>query len=96
MILDNVNCRDVNDLQIAIMQMVDRWVHEVKTPVPYKEILFEMKKAGVKNFTTVNALSALLKKGYIRRSVSTVFMDARGNIVQTATNQTFYVQLKRV
>lgn len=65
------------------MLFVDRWVREKKTPVPHREIIGEMKKQKVHDFTTVNAINALLRKGYIRRAC-------------TISNKTFYVQLRNV
>jgi len=73
----------LNRLQTDIMIFIDYWVKEQKTPVPQKEIIINMKNNGVKDFTTVWALNALIKKGYIRRAY-------------TISNKTFYVQLGRV
>lgn len=73
----------VTRLQRRIMKFVDKWVHEEKTPIPQKEIVKAMKEAGTKDFTTVNSINSLLKKGYIRRAV-------------TISNKTYYVQLRRV
>ena len=72
---------DINKLQQKIMQFVGKWVEEEETPVPHKEILIEMERQGVKSYTTVNALHALLEKGYIRKAV-------------VSSNRTFYVQLR--
>ena len=73
----------INELQTKIMCFVDEWVREEKTPVPHKEILNGMEKAGVKTFTTVNALQVLLKKGYLRRA-------------EIISNKSFYVMLRKV
>ena len=62
------NLKDINDLQTEIMEFVDMWVRKEKTPVPQKTIIISMVQAGVKEYTVVGALKALLKKGYIRRS----------------------------
>ena len=80
---DYINLYEVNELQTKIMEFIDKWVHEEKTPVPQKEIIIEMKRQGVKDFTAVNAINSLLKKGYIRRAV-------------VISNKSYYVQLRRV
>ena len=80
---DYTNLYEVNELQTKIMEFIDKWVHEEKTPVPQKEIIIEMKRQGVKDFTAVNAINSLLKKGYIRRAV-------------VISNKSYYVQLRRV
>lgn len=73
----------VNPLQTSIMQFVDFWVHEKKTPIPLQAILSHMKQEGVKEVTTVNAINILLRKGYIRRAIVT-------------SNKSSFVQLRRV
>jgi len=78
-----VNLYEVNELQTKIMQFIDEWVHQEKSPVPQKEIIIKMSSIGTKNFTTVNAINSLLRKGYIRRAV-------------TISNKTFYVMLRRI
>lgn len=78
-----VNLYEINELQRKIMKFVTKWVHEEKTPIPQKEIVTAMKQSGVKDFTAVNAINALLRKGYIRRAV-------------TISNKTYYVQLRSV
>lgn len=78
-----VEIRDINELQQHIMRVIDDWVHEKKVPIPHKKILAKMGEVGVKTYTTINALNALIKKGYIRR----------GCIV---SNTTTYVQLRRI
>ena len=74
---------EINKLQTDIMVYIDRWVHEEKTPVPQKEIIQNMKMNGIKDFTIVNALNALMRKGYLRRAYM-------------ISNKTFYVQLRKV
>lgn len=74
---------EITDLQIKIMLFVAEWVRKEKIPVPQREIVLQMKVEGVKDFTTINALTFLIKKGYIRRAVGT-------------TNKTSYVQLRGV
>lgn len=75
--------KEINRLQQDIMKHVDVWAHTNKTPIPLREIITHMQGEGVKDFTTVNAINSLLRKGYIRRAV-------------TISNKTFYVQLRRV
>ena len=77
------NLSDLNKLQTDIMIFVDLWVHEKKTPVPYKEIITEMTRQGVILPTIIKALGSLLRKKYIRRAVVT-------------SNKSFFVQLRRV
>ena len=74
---------EVTGLQIKIMKFVDVWATEKKVPIPQKEINKAMKLEGIKDYTTANALNSLMKKGYLRHAIIT-------------SNQTFYVQLKRV
>ena len=78
-----INLKEINKLQTRIMKFVDQWAHEEKTPIPLKEIIEEMKRQGIKDFTTVNAINGLLNKGFIRRAV-------------TISNTTSFVQLRRV
>ena len=78
-----VSVVEINKLQTDIMKYVDYWIHTQKGPIPQKEIIIKMKEAGVLECTTVNALNALLRKGYLRRAY-------------TISNRTFYVQLRRV
>lgn len=72
-----------DQLQIRIMKFVDEWVKTEKRPVPQKEIINRMKSEGVKSFTTVNAINALIRKGYIRKGIA-------------VSNKTLYVQLKGI
>lgn len=74
---------DINRLQEDIMVYIQHWVRTEKTPVPQKEVIANMITAGTKNFTTVNALNSLLKKGYIRRAY-------------TMSNKTLYVQIRTI
>ena len=78
-----VTVNEINKLQTDIMHFIDWWVRDQKTPVPQKEIIIKMKSVGVKDFTAVNALNALLHKGYIRRAY-------------TISNKTFYVMIRKV
>ena len=77
------NTKDINNLQENIMVLVTIWVRTENTPIPQKEILADMQKKGVKDCTVVNALNALLRKGYIRRS-------------HTFGRETRYIQLRSV
>lgn len=78
-----IDLYEISNLQIKIMKFVDVWATEKKIPIPQKEIVKEMENNGIKNYTTANALNTLVKWGYLRHAVKT-------------SNQTFYVQLKRV
>ena len=78
-----VTVNEINKLQTDIMHFIDWWVREQKTPVPQKEIVAKMLRVGIKDLTTVNALNALLHKGYIRRA-------------STISNKTYYVQLRTI
>jgi hypothetical protein len=75
------NYTEINLLQQTIMHFVIWWVHEKKTPVPLKEIISNMRRSEVKDFTAVNAINSLLRKGYIRRAVTpgkkTYFVQCR-------------------
>ena len=72
---------DITELQENIMSFVVYWVKSKNTPVPRVNILAEMEDRGTKDFTTINALNSLLKKGYIRRikvGNSTNYVQLRG------------------
>lgn len=72
---------ELNTLQTDIMIFIEYWVHKERTPIPRGEIVKNMKKKGIKDFTTKNAIKSLLTKGYIRRAIIT-------------SNKTFYVQCR--
>jgi hypothetical protein len=78
-----ISLSEINELQTNIMLFVSYWVKKKKTPVPQKDIILRMQANGIKNFTTVNALNSLLRKGYIRRAY-------------TISNKTTYVQLRGI
>ena len=59
---------EIDGLQTKIMQCIDIWGHEKKTPIPLKEVIGRMEDGGVKKFTTIKALNVLINKGYIRRA----------------------------
>lgn len=65
------------------MIFIDLWVRSNDVPITRRRIIEEMVSKGKKDFTVINSLNSLLKKGYIRRTVGT-------------SNKTSYVQLKRV
>lgn len=75
---------EISELQRSIMIYIGQCAREERDqPVPQKAVIDRMKIDGVKDFTTINALHSLLKKGYIRRAVIT-------------SNKTYYVQLRTV
>jgi len=74
---------DINSLQHDIMTFVQVWVKEKKTPIPHRETLHAMEERGVKVPTTIKALGVLLRKGYLRRAVTT-------------GNKSFYVQIRSI
>lgn len=75
---------EINTLQTNIMIFAKGWANCKKTPVPQKEIIIAMKGIGVKSYTAVNAINALLTKGFIRRAVS------------PQANKTFYVLIRNI
>lgn len=79
-----VSISEVNELQTRIMHCVDAWVHKEKVPIPLKEILNCMEKEGTKPPTTIKSIEILIRKGYIRRTVTTFH------------NKTAFVMLRRV
>jgi hypothetical protein len=74
---------EVNELQTKIMEFIDKWTHTEKTPISQHKIIEQMKITGIKDFTTLNAINSLLRKGYIRRAVM-------------ISNKSYYVQLRRL
>lgn len=78
-----VNFSEINQLQTKIMQFIDRWAHENRTPVPLKEIICEMIENGESKESTIYSLKILLQKGYLRRAV-------------IISNTSAFVQLRRV
>lgn len=78
-----INLSDISEMQTEIMRFISLWVKEKKTPVPQREIILAMKIHGVKDFSVQNALSILLRKGYIRRAYST-------------SNRAIYVQVRTI
>jgi Fe2+ or Zn2+ uptake regulation protein len=82
---DYINLDELNVFHMEIMRFIALWVREHKTPVPQKEIILVMGKAGKhpKPPTVVWALNSLLEKGYIRRAC-------------IVSNKTYYVLLRTV
>jgi len=79
-----INLTELSKLQKEVMNFVSYWVKTEKTPVPRKEIVKHMESKGTKWPSTVDALNALLKKGYIRRTYASY------------QNKTYYVQLRTI
>lgn len=75
---------EINVLQTNIMLFIKSWANCQKTPIPQKEIIVAFKRKGVKDFTTLWSINALLDKGYIRRAV---YENAR---------KTFYVMIRNI
>lgn len=79
-----LNVSEINELQTKIMQFIQDWARDQKTPCPRQQIVLAMKKSSnTAGFTTVNAIEALIRKGYIRRAT-------------TFSNKTMYVQIRRI
>lgn len=77
-----VSLKDINILQQKIMEFVDYWVHEEKTPVPRDEIISEMAKMKEKPNTVVKSINSLIRKGYLKRGIK-------------VSNKTSYIMLRR-
>ena len=75
------DCNEIGDLERNIMFYINDWVHKIKTPVPHTKIISSLENRETKNYMVVFALQNLIRKGYIRRSV-------------TMSTKTFYVQLR--
>ena len=75
---------EINTLQMNIMIFIKGWANCQKTPIPQKEIIKYMVKHGTKSFTALNAINALLFKGYIRRAVT------------EHQNKSFYVMIRNI
>lgn len=78
-----VSTNEINEVQKTIMNFVCNWTRSFKTPVPKKEIIIQMKNNGVGESTTIFSIVALIRKGYIRKSVA-------------ITKTTEYVQLRGI
>lgn len=71
----------MSDTQKQVMGFVLVWVRSKKTPVPRQEIIYEMSKMGIGEFTVTNAIDTLIKNGFIRKA-------------QMRTKKASYVQLR--
>jgi len=78
-----VNYFEVNELQTKVMRFVDWWVREKKTPTPHQEIVKELLKDNIPDYSVKQAIKTLIKNGYLRRAY-------------TVSNKTYYVQLRRI
>lgn len=78
-----ISLSELSDPQTRIMELIDVWVHQKKTPIPLKEVIKQMQDTGVQKDTTIYSLKILVQNGYIRRSFA-------------ISNKTFFVQLRRV
>lgn len=61
---------EINILQTEIMMFIKHWASVEDTPIPRRAIITGMTRKGIKSFTTLKAINALLHKGYMRRSVT--------------------------
>lgn len=78
-----VSLSELNEPQTKIMEYIDVWAHQKKTPIPLKEVIANMTKKAIKKETTIYSLKILRQKGFIRPA-------------EIISNRTFYVQLRRV
>ena len=79
---------DLNELtesQTKIMNFIQWWVHEKKTPTPLTKIVKQMTKDGIKSDTIMYSVKILVEQGYIRKS-----LNGGGN------KKTAFVQLRRI
>ena len=76
---------DLTDPQISVMNFIEWWVHNRKTPTPYKEIIKKTTKDGMNKKTIIYSIKILCKYGYIRRDLS-----GGGN------SKAAFVQLRRI
>ena len=83
-VICDFNLKNINALQQKIMVFVDYWARSKKTPTPHTEILKDMDRQGVKSYSTMYAIGALIRKGYIRRAE------------RMGSNRTYYVQLRGI
>jgi hypothetical protein len=75
---------DLVGLQIDVMLYVKWWANCQKTPIPQKNIIKNMELQGIKYSSLINALNALLEKGFIRRAYS------------EKQNRTYYVMIRNI
>lgn len=81
---------DIKKLQVDVMQVVDIWVHTVRTPVPQKEIIDRLEKKGAKSYSVVSALNTLMRKGYLKK------VKIYASVGNRDGNKTFYKQLRGI
>lgn len=65
------------------MILIGEWTSENEDPILRSYIIENMIDSGFKDFTVINSLNSLLKKGFIRKST-------------LRSNKTSYVQLRSV
>jgi hypothetical protein len=75
---------DLSELQYFIMLFIKRWANNKKTTIPQKNIIMFMEGCGEKSYNTLNALSYLMKKEYIRKAYNEI------------KNRTFYVMIRNI
>lgn len=75
---------EITDLQTKVMIFIKHWAKVKKTPIPQKEILVYMVSKGEMSYNALNAVNALLSKGYIRRAYS------------EQQNRTYYVMIRNI
>lgn len=75
---------DLSELQYFVMLFMKRWADNKKTIVPQKSVIAFMEGCGEKSYNTLNALSYLIKKEYIRKAYNEI------------KNRTFYVLIKNI
>lgn len=73
----------VNDLQRRIMELISDWTSSNDIPIQRSYVIKELVKQDVKNFTVINSLNSLLKKGFIRKSTN-------------RSNKTSYIQIRTI
>lgn len=79
----DINLTGLSKTQQLIMEVVEAWANQEKTPIARQHIFVKMKGSGVTDPTIKDAVNGLIKKGFIRKAIIT-------------SNKTYYVQLKRV
>jgi hypothetical protein len=76
--------RELTDQQTSVMMFIQKWANVKKTPIPQADIIKSMQAEGIKSYSTLYAINALLAKGYIRRAVTSY------------NNKTFYVMCRTI
>jgi len=75
---------DLSDLQRFVFLFMKRWAENKKTTIPQKAVIYFLEGCGEKSYNTLNALSYLLKKEYIRKAYNEI------------KNRTFYVLIRNI